>query len=120
MRPMSLYESKESNGDLSLSALFEQNNDFSSIGTLEIEDIARAITRGGWPASVTAARLEFSEKRAIDYVDSIVQYDISQVDGVEKNPQKIYALLRFLSRNLATEANNTITMKDCKVEITNQ
>ena len=111
MRPMSLFESNESIGTLSLKALFEQDNNVSAISTLEIEEIAKAIVRGGWPASVTS-KSEASFKRAQDYVDSIVQFDVSRVDGVEKNPNKMFALLRSLSRNISTEANYSVLIKD--------
>ena len=111
MRPMSLFESNESTGAASLKALFEQDNNVSAISTLEIEEIAKSIVRGGWPASITS-KSEVSFKRAQDYVDSIVQFDVSRVDGVEKNPNKMFALLRSLSRNISTEANYLVLIKD--------
>lgn len=111
MRPMSLFESNESSGEVSLKALFEQDYNIGSISNLEIEEIAKSIVRGGWPASV-ASKSESSFKRAQDYVDSIVQFDVSRVDGIEKNPNKMFALLRSLSRNISTEANYSVLIKD--------
>jgi hypothetical protein len=111
MRPMSLFESNESSGEISLKALFKQDNNVGSISNLEIEEIAKSIVRGGWPASV-ASKSESSFKRARDYVDSIVQFDASRVDGIEKNPNKMFALLRSLSRNISTEANYSVLLKD--------
>lgn len=111
MRPMSLYESKESNGEISLLNLFNDEEELGSISNLEVEDIANALVRGGWPASVVAESGS-PEKRAQDYVDSIVQTDVSQVDGIEKNPNKMFALLRSLSRNISTEANYSTIIKD--------
>ncbi|MBK5246845.1 MAG: ATP-binding protein [Peptostreptococcaceae bacterium] len=111
MRPMSLFESNESSGEVSLKALFEQDYNIGSISNLEIEEIAKSIVRGGWPASVTS-KSESSFKRAQDYVDSIVQFDVSRVDGIEKNPNKMFALLRSLSRNISTEANYSVLIKD--------
>ena len=61
--------------------------------------------------SVTS-KSESSFKRAQDYVDSIVQFDATRVDGIEKNPNKMFALLRSLSRNISTEANNSVIIKD--------
>jgi len=81
MRPMSLFESNESSGEVSLKALFEQGYNIGSISNLEIEEIAKSIVRGGWPASVTS-KSESSFKRSQDYVDSIVQFDVSRVDGI--------------------------------------
>ena len=111
MRPMSLFESNESTGEVSLKELFEQDNNVGSICNLEIEEIARSIVRGGWPASVTS-KPDTASKRAQDYVDSIVQFDVSRVDGIEKNPNKMFALLRSLSRNISTEANYSVLIKD--------
>jgi hypothetical protein len=111
MRPMSLFESNESIGEVSLKKLFEQNHNVGSISNFEIEGIAKSIVRGGWPASVTS-KPETASKRARDYVDSIVQFDVSRVDGIEKNPNKMFALLRSLSRNISTEANYSVLIKD--------
>jgi uncharacterized protein len=111
MRPMSLFESNESNGKISLGDLFGNIDEISAISQLEIEDIAQAIVRGGWPASVTS-KAGSAEKRAQDYFDSIVNFEVSLVDRAEKNRSKMFALLRSLSRNIATEAKNSVIMKD--------
>ena len=111
MRPMSLFESNESSGDISLKDLFSHKDEISLISQLEIEDIAQAVVRGGWPASVTS-NIGSAEKRAQDYVDSVVNFDVTMVDRVEKNRSKMFALLRSLSRNVATEAKNSVIMKD--------
>jgi predicted AAA+ superfamily ATPase len=111
MRPMSLYESGESNGSISLADLFDGKHDIESIPDLSIEQIAYAICRGGFPASVgkpdkTALRM------SIDYVEAIINQDVSQVDGVEKNPNRVRLLLRSLARNIATMASVQTVLKD--------
>lgn len=111
MRPMSLFESNESIGAVSLKKLFDRNHNVESISNLEIEGIAKSIVRGGWPASITS-KPEVASKRAQNYVDSIVQFDVSRVDGIEKNPNKMFSLLRSLSRNISTEANYSVLIKD--------
>lgn len=111
MRPMSLFESNESIGAVSLKKLFDRNHNVESISNLEIEGIAKSIVRGGWPASITS-KPEAASKRAQNYVDSIVQFDVSRVDGIEKNPNKMFALLRSLARNISTEANYSVLIKD--------
>jgi len=111
MRPMSLFESNESTGEISLKELFEKYNNIGLTSNIEIEGIAKAIVRGGWPASVTS-KPKSASKRAQDYVNSIVQFDVSRVDGIEKNPNKMFALLRSLSRNISTEANYSVLIKD--------
>ena len=70
---------------------------------MSIEQIAFAITRGGWPASV-GDEDEIALRHAIDYVEAIIHADISRVDGIEKNPTRVRALLRSYARNISTMA----------------
>ena len=103
LRPMSLFESLESNGALSLRTLFDGNQDVEASSELSIEEIAFALCRGGWPASIkhrgaTALRM------ATDYVEAVINYDVSRVDNVDKNPDRVRLLLRSLARNIATSA----------------
>ena len=111
MRPMSLYESKESNGEVSLKALFDGEQEISASSLLTIEQIAYAICRGGWPASITLPK-EDALQMSRDYVDSIINHDISRVDDIEKNPERVQLLLRSLARNIATMATNTTILQD--------
>lgn len=104
MRPMSLYESMESNGTVSLKDLFDGKEDIDSFSELTIEQIASAIVRGGWPASV-GENERISSRHAIDYVEAIINADVSRVDGVEKSPVRVRALLRSLARNVSTLAS---------------
>ena len=111
MRPMSLYESKESNGTVSLTGLFNENHEIESISDLSIEQIAFAICRGGFPASVgrpDKAALQMS----VEYVEAIINHDISRVDGMEKNPNRVRLLLRSLARNIATMASTQTILYD--------
>ena len=103
MRPMSLYESMESNGSVSLNALFDGETEIDNFSTLTIEQIAFAIVRGGWPASIGESE-KIALRHAIDYVEAIINADVSRVDGIEKNPVRVRALLRSLSRNISTLA----------------
>jgi len=109
---MSLYESKESNGNISLENLFLNNlpQDTFFPSELTIEQIAFAICRGGWPASLSAAPKN-ALKMSIDYVESVINQDISTVDGVSKSPERVRLLLRSLARNVSTMANYQ-TIKD--------
>lgn len=112
MRPMSLYESHESNGTVSLGELFAGKYDeIESVSTLTIEQIAYAICRGGWPASVTRGE-DAAFRMAMDYVDAVINYDVSRVDGVEKNPERVRLLLRSLARNVSTLATNQTILDD--------
>ena len=103
MRPMSLFESLESNGSVSLTDLFDGKQKIDCFSDLSIERIAFAIARGGWPASVKEDE-KIALRHAVDYVEAIINADISRVDGVEKNPARVRALMRSLARNISTMA----------------
>lgn len=104
MRPMSLYESLESSGDISLKVLFDENSDVAGLSTLTIERLAFALARGGWPAFV-GENDNIALRRVYDYVDAVINIDVSRVDEVEKNPARVRALMRSLARNISTVAN---------------
>jgi predicted AAA+ superfamily ATPase len=110
MRPMSLYESNESNGKVSLKDLFNGNIDIGAKSTLTIEQIAQAICRGGWPAAVASGKQ--SSQLAINYIDAVINLDVQRVDGVEKDPEKVRVLLQSLARNISTMATARTIMED--------
>lgn len=103
MRPMSLFESGESNGMVSLKELFEGKDDIAGISELTIEKAAFCIVRGGWPASIGESE-KVALRHAVDYVEAVINADVSRVDGVEKSPTRVRALMRSLSRNISTLA----------------
>jgi predicted AAA+ superfamily ATPase len=103
MRPMSLYESQESNGSISLAGLFDGETNIEGISELTIEKIAFTIVRGGWPASIGESE-RVALRHAIDYVEAIINQDVNRVDGIEKNPARVRALLHSLARNISTTA----------------
>jgi len=104
MRPMTLFESLESNGSISLQGLFDGTTEADCFSSLTIEGLAFALVRGGWPASIGDDGQE-SLKQVYDYVEAVINYDISEVDGVEKSPARVRALMRSLARNVSTMAN---------------
>jgi len=110
MRPMSLFESLESNGMISLGSLFDgaQSDSFSS---LTIEKLAFALIRGGWPASIGQSA-SVALRQVYDYVDAVINIDVSRVDGVEKSPMRLRALMRSLARNVSTAASITTIQRD--------
>jgi predicted AAA+ superfamily ATPase len=115
MRTMTLYESLESSGDISLKSLFDGTCDGGGISALTIEKLAFALTRGGWPASV-GERKTVALKRASDYAEAIINTDVSRVDGIEKNPSRVRALMRSLARNVSTMATLTTIRNDMTVD----
>lgn len=112
MRPMSLYESMESNGKISLSKIFDGEAIINGIKSdMTIKDLSFVICRGGWPAS-----LNKPEKAAIliakDYINSLCENDMTKMDGVVKNPERVKALLRSYARNISTLSSNKALLDD--------
>ena len=116
MRPMSLFESTESNGKVSLKDLFDGKNDVGAKSTLTIEQIADAICRGGWPAAVASGKQ--SSQLAINYIDAVINLDVQRVDGVEKDPEKVRVLLQSLARNISTMATARTIIEDMQANET--
>lgn len=103
MRPMSLYESLESNGSVSLKKLFDRQTDIAAMNNLDIKQIAYIICRGGWPQSVKQPK-NIALQMAMNYVDAVINFDVQRVDDVERNPERVRVLLRSLARNISTLA----------------
>lgn len=112
MRTMSLYESGESSGDISLNDIFNGKNDMTGKSKVSLEQIAFSLTRGGWPAAVNEKREAVSLKKASDYYEAIVNEDIARIDGIAKKPDRVRALMRSLSRNISSEASVTTVLSD--------
>ena len=114
MRPMSLYESKESTGEVSLSDLFEGATYIKGISENELEDYAYFIARGGWPKSLEVSK-ELSIDYAKDYIDSVAMINIRTVDEVDRDPLKVKKVLKSLARNNAQIANLTTLREDIRL-----
>ena len=106
MRPMSLYESGESDGSVSLSELFSGSDDVFGESRAQLEDIAYYICRGGWPGAMGLDR-DIALEQAIDYYDAVVSADISRVDNVSRDEQRTRKLLRSYARSIGSQAAMT-------------
>lgn len=105
MRPMSLYESGESTGDVSLSQLMvSPNGEVHGRASLSLKDIAFLICRGGWPMAVGAPE-DIALQQALDYYDAVVNEDVSRVDGVRKDSEYIKRLMRSYARNQGAQVS---------------
>ena len=111
MRPMSLYESCESNGTISLRDLFEGKTPEIQQNNLEIDDIAYLTCRGGWPWATIIPK-EIALDQAFDYVDSVIQRDIQRVDKVRRSPERASLLLRSYARNISQQVSYSTIRKD--------
>jgi predicted AAA+ superfamily ATPase len=112
MRPMSLYESKESTGSVSLKALFDGEQEIAAVSSLDILQLANAVCRGGWPGAVTLPA--GGELLAREYTDMLVESDISNLDGVERNPHRVRQVLRSLARNISTLTTANTILEDVR------
>lgn len=111
MRPMSLYESGESTGDVSLKSLFDGASEIDGGSRLDIDRLAFLTCRGGWPQAVDMHD-DIALDQAIDYYDAVVHSDINRADGVQKNPEKVKRLMRSYARNQGTQVPNTVLAQD--------
>jgi predicted AAA+ superfamily ATPase len=112
MRTMSLFETGDSTGEVSLGALFAGKTGMEGRSNLSVEKIAFVINRGGWPAVAKEANEKIALTVAADYLEAVAHEDISRADGVEKNPERVKSLIRSLSRNISNEARTTTILKD--------
>ena len=110
MRTMSLYESGDSTGEVSLSDVFKGKN-INGTNKLTLNDITYLICRGGWPKSVTMEP-EIALEQPFDYIDAIVKTDASKVDGIVKNEERLRKFLRAYSRNVSTQVTLTSLKED--------
>lgn len=111
MRPMSLYESGESTGSVSLSALFNGENIEIQNNHLALEDIAFLTCRGGWPWATMLSK-NTALDQAFDYVDSVIENDIQRVDKTKRSPERTRLLLRSYARNISQQASFATIRKD--------
>ena len=111
MRPMSLFESGDSTGEVSLNQLFENPNVIDGMNNLSIENLAFLICRGGWPHAV-GMKEKPALRQAEDYYEAVIKSDINRADGVSKNPERVKRLMRSFARNQGTQISNTMLRDD--------
>lgn len=102
MRTMSLWESGESNGGVSLRQLFNNPSQVFVENKLSLEDVAYLICRGGWPRA-TLQKKDVALGRAFDYYDAVVKKDISRVDGVRRDAERTRRIMRSYARHQGTQ-----------------
>ncbi len=115
MRPMSLFESKDSNGSVSLRDLFSEEHDLRGEDNHSIEEIAFLICRGGWPKAIGRSR-KVALAQATDYYDAVVETDISRVDNVERDAERVKRVLKAYARSVSSEASIPSLLNDIKTD----
>lgn len=111
MRNMSLYESKESSGEVSIKELFEGKKDISGTNELDIKRLAYLVCRGGWPDTLELKE-SIALETAFDYLEGIVNSDISRVDNVSRDPERARRIMKSYARNQGTQIAYTEIAKD--------
>ena len=121
MRPMSLFESKESNGKIAIIDLFN-SPDMNIDGIkseLTIEELIFACCRGGWPDSLNRKTKKAQLFIVSNYIDNICESDVSNVDGVKRDPQRVRTVLQSYARNISTLASDETIIKDIQANFAN-
>ena len=111
MRPMSLYESGDSTGEVSLKDLFDGVTEIEGDSKLDLDRLAFLVCRGGWPQAVDM-RDEIALDQAMDYYMAVVHSDINRADNVQKNPERVRRLMRSYARNQGGQVPNTVLAQD--------
>ena len=113
MRPMSLWESEESTGEVSIEQLFKGKTDIEGYNKLKHEDIAFLVCRGGWPSSIEK-NPRAALRQAYDYYDAVVKSDISRVDEVTRSSERTKLLLRSYARSQGGQVSISAIRQDMK------
>ncbi|MCM1441795.1 MAG: DUF4143 domain-containing protein, partial [Roseburia sp.] len=113
MRPMSLWESGDSNGSVSLGELFYAPQKIAAVSETDINRLAYLTCRGGWPRAITQSE-KVSLERAYDYYDAVINTDIQRVDDVARNPERVKLLMRSYARFQGTQTSLSAICDDMK------
>lgn len=113
MRPMTLFESGESNGTVSLGELFSAPEKILQTNDLKLADIAFLICRGGWPIAVGLPE-EAALEQAFDYYDAVTKEDVTKVDGVKRSSERVQRLMRAYARHQGTQASIATLKEDLR------
>lgn len=115
MRTMSLFESGESNGAISIKELFEGKEHIFARNSLDINAIAFLICRGGWPKSSTLSKSKTALTQALNYYDAVVNDDISRVDNIKRDAERVMRLMRSYARHQGTQTPTTKIKADMTI-----
>ncbi|MDE6022070.1 MAG: DUF4143 domain-containing protein [Muribaculaceae bacterium] len=114
MRPMSLWESSDSSGEVSLRNLFSQDMNIGGNNKHTLSDMAFLACRGGWPRAVDRGFAKSALRQAINYFEAIVRTDISRVDNIGRDEERTRRIMRSYARHQGTQASATAILQDIK------
>ena len=112
MRPMSLWESEESTGEVSLSDLFSNPDNIGATNKMTLSMLAFAVCRGGWPKSLQKKSEKAALLQATEYYKAIVNSDISRVDGVKRDSERAKRIMRSYARHQGSQASIATIVAD--------
>lgn len=114
LRTMSLWESGDSSGDVSLGALFKNADSVDGANKIDIDQLAFLTCRGGWPKATLKKSKKAALLQAKEYYEAVYRYDISRVDNVERDPELTKRLMRSYSRNQGSQASAGTILADIR------
>lgn len=114
LRTMSLWESGDSSGDVSLTALFKNADSVDGVSSIDIDQLAFLTCRGGWPKATLKKSKKAALQQAKEYYEAVWRYDISRVDDVERDPELTKRLMRSYSRNQGSQASAGTILADIR------
>ena len=114
MRNMSLFESGESSGEVSLKGLFSGNKNVAGTNSFDLHQLAYLVCRGGWP-DILDLDQDIALEAAYDYLDGVVNSDISRVDGINRDPERARRVMRSYARNQGSQIPYTTMASDISV-----
>lgn len=114
LRPMSLWESGDSTGDVSLGDLFKNTDTVDGTSNIDIEQLAYLTCRGGWPKATLKKSKKAALLQAKEYYEAVCRYDISRVDNVERDEELTKRLMRSYSRNQGSQASVGTILADIR------
>ena len=115
LRTMSLWESGDSSGDVSLRALFDGATEVDGASTINLDRLAYLVCRGGWPRGVINKNEQAALIQAKEYFEAVTRYDISRVDDVQRDPELAKRLMRSYARLQASQASAATILADVRV-----
>lgn len=117
MRPMSLFESGDSTGEVSLGHLFDSPSEIEGTSSLDIRRLAFLTCRGGWPQAVDM-REDVALEQAFDYCEAVVHSDINRADNIQKNSNLVRRFMRSYARNQGSQVSLSALARDVDVNET--
>lgn len=114
LRTMSLWESEDSTGDVSLEKLFESTDKVEGMTHIDLDRLAFLTCRGGWPKAVLKKSEKAALAQAIEYYEAVVRSDISRVDDVERDPELTMRLMRSYARHQGAQAAAGTILEDIR------